>query len=571
MKKDYLRGRALVELSIDQLPAFIQKWGIQRQYIARNSAFTFDMLSDEWQLETKEFVRLDFMRTLDLPAHIYLALRTALAFEAELNAANTVKNLTKSIKKIDVGWQSYAKFQQKYHVLTDANKAKIKSFFTKLSNDQTTDTIALKKHFKPVIEFLENQEYPRFKALKGIFDPKKGIYTDEEESEIYEKLRIKTSEMLQSFDIVKTPFPKQVLDLGILISLILLKTIYRRTVQLCMLKWSDVLPIGISFVDHRYAKLSPHPKLEFNFADVDQIHIRTFKAKNGYIFRAYAEHKSHRLEPEQSKLVAIYRLYYRKCFLSQLSQQGITLNQNEAEDLLSRCPLFPEIGLFKMNFPSKQALFETLGHQSDVMHKNSKHLFFSMRQLSEELQLTSTRIQKFHISNNRSRHTVITRAIEHGYSLEQSAAITGVTTDAVRNYTHLDMKGRVQIDEVVAKNKIFSQFAKLGIEELKGFERFTIKNEFNEEQGTILKQSHCETCQSKLCKPLGCYGCDNFRPFLDVDHQVNLEKIEQKIKFNEGAEPQTLKNLYKIRAFIRAVIILIHEKKISGRGVTLAD
>ena len=35
--------------------------------------------------------------------------------------------------------------------------------------------------------FIDTQEYPKEKRLKGIFDPEKGIYTDEEENEIQEK------------------------------------------------------------------------------------------------------------------------------------------------------------------------------------------------------------------------------------------------------------------------------------------------------------------------------------------------------------------------------------------------
>lgn len=571
MAFNYLQDSALADLTIDQLPEFMKKHGLQRQYISKNPAYTFDVLSDEWQLGTKDFVRLGFMRDQTIPTQIYLSLRIALAIEAESKAVSTVKNFCKFIKSIGFGWQDFLGFQKSFHSLSYDNKRRIKNFFNNISHNQSIDSKPLKIHFNEFIKFLNTQEHSKAKRLKGIFDPEKGIYTDEEEDEINEKLRIKISEYLQALNNSKVPPSKQVHWLGILIGLILLKTIYRRTVQLCMLKWSDVLPVGISFKDHRYSKRNVAPEEEYDFTDVEQLHLRTFKAKGGYDFRAYAEHRSHRLEPELSKLVILYKYYYKKCILENLNKQKINLRKDEVEDILSRCPLFPEIKLFDFVYQSKQNLFATLGYQSDVMHKNTKALHANMKTLSEKLQLSSTRIKQFNISNNRSRHSVITRAVEMGYSPEQVASITGVTVDAIRAYTHLDIKGRIEIDKAVAGQKIFSQYAKLSIEELKNFDGFTVKNEFDEMQGMINEKSNCQTCLSRMCKPFGCYGCNNFRPYLDADHQANLDRIEKKIKFNENADPQTIKILHRSRTYIQAVITLISEIEINDQGLLNAD
>ena len=162
-------------------------------------------------------------------------------------------------------------------------------------------------------------------------------------------------------------------------------------------------------------------------------------------------------------------------------------------------------------------------------------------------------------------------SFEQNYSREQVAAITGVTLAAVEPYTHLDMAGRVQINKAIAGQKIFSQFAKLSVDELKSTGIFTVKNEFDEVQGNIDKLTNCASCGTNLCKPLGCYGCDNFQPFIDADHQSNLDKIEQKINFNKDADLITIRRLHTSRIYIQAVIGLINEKTANKQGLTHAD
>jgi hypothetical protein len=52
MNTSFLSDPQLNELSVVQLPSYIEKHGIQRMYTARNPAWQFDILSDTWQLGT---------------------------------------------------------------------------------------------------------------------------------------------------------------------------------------------------------------------------------------------------------------------------------------------------------------------------------------------------------------------------------------------------------------------------------------------------------------------------------------------------------------------------------------
>ena len=573
MKINFLSDPQLNELSIAQLPAYFEKHGLQRIYTARNPAWQFDILSDTWQLGTKNNLHLKEMNAIDIPLQTWMALRIILADKAENYQFGTVKTLKDAIAMVGNGWQSSLSFQAAFHALHDNYKRRLLSEFKTLENNHLTELLSIKAHFAAVIRFLAIQKYPNPKKLKGVFDPVKGIYTDEEMLEIQEKLRLKVSDLLSKLSRDIVPSLNIYFSLSNIIGLLLLISIYRRPVQLAMIKWSDVLPVGVSFKNHRYAVHSPAPKEETGFSDVEQLHLRTFKAKRGYGFREYAEHRSHRLEPEFSKLIGIYRYFYQLLLMDRLTRQGIQLSEEEREDLLYRCPLFPQEEIFKTQYNTKRNLFSVLGYQSDVMHRSSNILITAFNRTSKRLALSSTRIDIFNISNNRSRHTVITNAIERGLSAAQAASITGVTSGVIKEYMQLDIKGRVAINEAMAGQRMLSQFSRISLNELKNLDDFVVKNEFDEVQGSLKSNTLCQTCEARICKPMGCYGCDNFRPFWDADHESNLAMIEQKIAFNDGSNPDkyTLKKLQNSRLYCEVTISLIMEIKLNKRGLSYVD
>lgn len=468
MNASYLNDLHLNELSIEQLPTYFEKRGLQRIYTAKNQAWKIDILKDEWQLGTKVILRLEKMKEFDIPIQTWVALRIILADCAENLAASTVKSTRNSFYHVGNGWRDSRGFQAVFHSLNEGDKRRLMSVFRKLEKSALTELLPIKVYFDEIIRFLNTQEYPNPKErLKGVFDPEKGVYTDEEMSEIHVKLRLRVSDVLSKLDKGVVPSFHLFYKFSELISLLLLITIYRRPVQLAMLKWSDLLPVGVSFKDHRYAGKSPVTEDETGFTDVAQLHLRTFKSKRGFGFRESAENRSHRLEPEFSSLIGMYRYFYQLVLADSLDSQGIHLSKSEFEDIFYRCPLHPSRDLFTTQYNTKRNLFSLLGYQSDVMHISSSQMIAHLKNSSKELRLSSTRIDSFNISNNRSRHTVITNAIERGLSTAQAAAITGVTSSVIKEYMQLDMKGRVAINKVLAGQRVLNQFARMSLNEMK--------------------------------------------------------------------------------------------------------
>lgn len=569
MKTNYLshlqRNNSLLD--------YLEKHDLQTVYTANDPNWKFDIQNDTWQLGTKDTLNIEFIHALDIPMQTKLSLRSIIAYKAESNRFGTVMALVKAIRDVGNGWQDSLSFQAVYHALSYNSKKVLHDVFRGLSKSFLTELLHLKKHFVLIISFLEKQSYPNPNRLKGVFDPNKGIYTDEEMQEIQYKLRLRISEILTQLDKNIAPSSFVFFQFSNVMGLLLLLCIHRRPVQLAMLKWSDVLPVGVSFKDHRHAVHSPAPKEETTFSDIEQVHLRTFKAKNGYGFREYAEHRSHRMEPEFSKLIGIYRYFYKLLLIDSLTKQDIRLSKEEQEELLCRCPLFPYRELFTTQYHTKHALFMSVGHKSDAMHRQPSVLAMALTRASKLLGLSSNRVANFKISNNRSRHTVITNAIEAGLSIVQAAAITGVTPQVIKAYTQLDIKGRLAIDEAMAGHQILSKFTHISLNGLKNMDGFLVKNEFDEVQGILKNNTSCQTCKAKIGKPIGCYGCDNFMPFLDADHESNLAIIEQKISFNEGSNPDknTLKKLLSARLYCKATISLINEARANDRGINHVD
>lgn len=573
MNASYLSDSHFSELSIEHLPTYFKEHGLQRIYTAKNPAWNFDILNNEWQLGTKFILRLEKMKELDIPLQAWVALRILLANSAENLGVLTVQHHKDSFFKVGNGWRNGLGFQAVFHTLHDGHKSRLMSTFRSLEKTALPELLPIKSYFDEIIRFLNTQEYPNPKPLKGVFDPEKGVYTDEEMSEIQNKLRLQVSDILSKLNKDVVPSFGIFFEFSNIICLLLLITIYRRPVQLAMIKWSDLLPVGVSFKDHRYAGKSPLPEDETKFTDIAQLHLRTFKAKRGFGFRDSAEKRSHRLEPEFSNLIGVYRYFYEKLLVARLNSQGIHLSKDELEDILYRCPLFPSRDLFVTQYNSKRNLFSLLGHQSDVMHLASNLLMASLKRCSKRLKLSSTRIDSFNISNNRSRHTVITNAVERGLSAAQAAAITGVTSNVIKEYMQLDMRGRVAINEVLAGQRVIKQFARMSLTELKSLDGFVVKNEFDEVQGALKSSAACHNCKASICKPIGCYGCDNFRPFWDADHESNLSMIEEKIAFNQKSSPdkQTLRKLQVSRLYCKATIDIITETKLNEGGLIHVD
>ena len=528
----------------------------QRLYQAKNDAYKFDIFDDKWQIGTKDFVYLDWMYNINYDQQTFIDLRVLLAKVASYLSPKAVERYAFGLKALG-NHLAIAEFQLAWLSLKESYKISLSDLFR----------FAIKKanlpQFKALADFAFTHR-PKKKLGNNILNPEKGVYSEIEYDSIKEQLRL-TTENLPKICINA----QDIYTFSLLIACQLLIALVRRPTQLTKLKWSDVLPVGQRFSDHRSFKKESVPEREYLFTDVKCLHIRTFKGKDG-LFRRNAERNSHRLEPDLSSLLLIYRQQYESVFISTLEKQGINLTPDERNQILLRCPLLPEYQLFTVQFETKSNLFNAIGHLSDAFHKTNVNLTRSVANFCTELGFKSDRIDssKLQLGNNRLRHTVLTSGAQQGLSAPYLASITGVTEQAVQPYIELGFEARREIDLAFAEKDVLRKFGHMSVKSLQKLDGFVVHNEFDEEIGIQANPANCASCASKMGMPLGCYPCDNFTAFDEANHQQYFEKALRKYEVNElDGNPAVLKKLKKIILYIQATIKICEERKLAARGL----
>lgn len=556
------------EMAIAEWPLILQSNGVEQFYQSKDQAYQFDVLADTWQLSIKKYIYLE--KRLSKLSHLdQLLFRLALARQAGKLAASSLSQRLIGLSQMRFSECEPLIFQESFHQMADGTKHDLRSFFNSIENDTNPRYGFLKDRFGDIVNYLNLIKRPVNKFGANIRDPKKGMYSEAEQLEINESLRISLREtlaILSSEDSSNLSAHKR---LGTLIAVYLNKSIFRRPGQIRQLKWIDVLPVGMSFADHRKTDPDQIPESEHLFSDVDQLHIRTFRGKDGE-FRYRAESRTHRIEPDLSRIILQYRVLYQHCLEKHLSNQGIDLSKKELSAIMFRLPIIPESTLFEIDFESKSKLFLSTGFRSESFHLASYNIASQVREFSKSLQMTSERNPEgLQISNNRFRHTVLTNSVWEGLSLLELSSITGVTPRAVEPYLDLKIDSRLKIDASFADKRIFKQFGRVSKDELAQTDQIKVVNEFGEESGVLFKGADCNTCESKLGRPIGCYGCDNFRPHIDGNHQRNLDKAERKLAINKesGGSPLTTRKLELSILYIRATILLCQEFDSAQRGI----
>ena len=565
-----LETEDLLELELNDLPAFLEHNRIKPVYRAKNRAYQFDVLADDWQLGLNETLYLNWMWNAKIPVIVVLMLRLGLARQAEFLAFPTINTRIKALKKIRFSISDPRVFQASYHKLIPSSKITASTFFNRISRDDSPRYIFLQQFFSDVVDFLaENGPPERAPQGQNILDPVKGMYSEAEELEINTKLRLRITKVMEDCRDGDSFLSDDLNKFGSVIAATLNKSIFRRSVQLVQLKWIDVLPVGVSFASHRKACPNETPIEEHLFSDVEELHIRTFRGKSGE-FRKQAESRSHRIEAGYSNVILQYRMEYQRRLDACLATQNIALSKEELAEIMFRLPIFPYTELFMTEFGSKAALFQSVGYHSEAFHKTSNALQANVSLLSASLNLVSERnLKGLRLSNNRFRHTVLSNGTWANMDEIALSKITGVTPKAVIPYIDLSTESRLKIDAAFAGQKVIKQFGMVSAAELSKSEQFKVTNEFGEEQGVLHKASDCSTCASKLGRPLGCYGCDNFRPHIEGNHRENLEKAQKKLSFNQdgGSSPITIRKLERSIIYIQATIFMCNEYSNTRKGI----
>lgn len=366
------------------------------------------------------------------------------------------------------------------------------------------------------------------KETKNHLDPSKGALTDFEFDSLAKQINTK----LNSIDWSERPdlsfyqsptfsFVRNCVSTKLMLSTV------RRGIQLSALKWSDLIPTGASFNDK---KIRPMDEIGTIGAATLQLRMFHAKEKNASNPRSHPERYPLELSEDMSRTLVQYK---RFCFWGislLLEASGLQIDQEKLLHISNDIPMFPNNSLFDLRLTSIDTFESVFTPFSTLFHATDSSLTDPIKRIP----VASDRLPECTVSINRIRHTVLTRAAQQGLPAVQLARITGVTVPAARHYVDMDYESRRMIDKNYLGNEFLKRAFSSTITQIPEGEEIIVGHNFDDVGGSRSKLT-CRNCNTKLGRPLGCYGCPNFRPILEADHRAELQLAHQKLEANRAS------------------------------------
>ncbi|MDE1239829.1 hypothetical protein [Vibrio aestuarianus] len=533
---------------------------------AKNKAFEFTPVSQEWQLDIKWVVDMRFIHDSPISKEQKEDLIELLAFRAQhvnketfnktrwaleallenSNDTYTASDFNKGVEQ-DIPQSYKIQLQQSIKIFIDQGNEfqsqALNSFYLNECSNFSNKPIS-RKHF----------------------DPAKGAHTPVEFDSIIEGVRVLIQTMHKALDKPRPFYSEQnnssvSLLMGGLMWVLML-SILRRPVQLVQIKMGDFRTNQGDFegtFDNSAILI-----------DYDELKLQTYRAKTGLPPRSDLDADLHLLNRQNSKLLIKYSTKLFQEQLYRLDEKGITLTQSEKKELFKRYPLFPSYQdlLCSNNFESKEYLFQYLNDNTLAGHVSTSSVQRFSRLVANDILRPiyfSERIPNPTnvTGNNRIRHTILTSMAREGVDVHSLAALTGVTVGTVRCYVDMTPEERIWVDEELGQNAILTNFGKIRIQDQMYKDDDLAFNEYGDVFGSHEESTRCAGCREILPVPLCCYGCDNFNAFVYADHASERHKAMKKYEFNinNGQSENSLKRLAKAIEYIDITIIKCEQHK----------
>ncbi len=541
-----------------------QRFDKDARFLSKDG-FPFNAFEEYWQLTglggNGQGINTAWLLEMDYDEVTHIDIRITLASIAHELAYHTVYNSNSVLRQLRIKSFSISTIKRIWISEIKSKKMRLKSFIFRLYRHAP-------ERYKAIYEWTQKSEIKKDKP--NIYSPDKGALSDIETQSFDVALNYRIREFVEtvsgstkkhSDENCKGDFLN---SFGNIIAVRLLQVLVRRPANLAQLKWCDIIPVGATFNDVNIIN-------EFHFSDENELQIRMWKAKQKNGFRQAVEREPQLINSLISREILTYRQEYQARLTSHLKSIGITLTDDELNELMARSPLFFNIKLFLTPFSGKSELFSALGRGSHAYHISSTTLNNGLMYAISKLRITSDRIAAGHvkISNNRIRHTVGTRGNRAGLSVTQIAKLIGNHPESTKIYLDMSNEQRACIDEKFVGNSFLIQAFSKSVTNLLTDPQFTIEDEFGHKVGQAKSIQACHCCTETL--PIGCYGCDNFQALVTGDHHAILKQAETKlqIRVNIGESPTSLKRLRTQINFIQATIEVC--VKIIAKGRTLND
>jgi hypothetical protein len=346
---------------------------------------------------------------------------------------------------------------------------------------------------------------PQIKRPK-IYDVQVGALSEYEHTDFTDKLN-KFSDKLSSDWVDKIYGIDSTLDSWERLIIARFMTIFsRRPSQLSQCKWSDFTPVNTD-LGIEFDLLMPMAK------QGDEFRV---------VFEVYPLRLLHNLSTELFK----YRALYTRQLKRVLASNNINMSGPKLNKFMLDLPLFATRKLFNAEFSNPNQFFNSFHNKSNFFHRQSDNIKSRFARIIEVLKPESDRIspENYKIGNNRLRHTTGTSLAEQGYDAIVIAKALGNTAGSARHYVDMSDEIRASINDAFeAQSLLEKSFSGKLTSEIRS-EDISIYDLNYGELGKSTNSNHCMTCNE--ARPIGCYGCNMFRPLISADHESKLNEVK---------------------------------------------
>jgi len=403
------------------------------------------------------------------------------------------------------------------------------------------------------------------KDVKNHLDPSKGALTDFEFDSLAKQIntRLNSIDWSERFDLTFYQSQKFSWIRNSVSTKLLLATV-RRGIQLSLLKWSDLIPTGASFKDKT---IKPADEIGTIGAATLQLRMFHAKEKGSSNPRSHPERYPLYLSEDLSQVLVQYKKFCLLGISLLLEDLGLEIDREKLVHIANDIPMFPDNSLFELQLDSIENFTSLFTPNSTLYHATD----FCLTNPIKSISVASDRLPDCTVTNNRIRHTVLTRAAQQGLPAIQLARITGVTVPAARHYVDMDYESRRLIDKNYLGNEFLKRAFSGTITLLPEGEELIVGHNFYEIGGARSKLT-CKNCKTRLGRPLGCYGCPNFRPILEADHRAELQLARQKLVANQAVlfnplQTSTIKKLERQIEWVELTITVCDEILAKQRAI----
>lgn len=521
----------------------------QLTWITVKSGMVVNVLSDEWHILPNKGkghkIKVEWIHNSSMDAEDKKLILDVLIHYVRTKSASTAAGIVFNTKPFLInGIPTLTSIRAAWSGLRTNNKKGLNQFFGTIS----------KLGYKRFDEYHQFTGNNLDKEEPKSLDSSKGALSEIE----FDSLAKQLNDKLRHFDWLfprelsfYSQGPKGFGELRNNVTNKLMLSTVRRPIQLSILKWADLIPTGESFNDENIKQSD-----ELGSIGAQALQLRVFYAKEGggQSSRSFPERYPIYVSEDLSSILINYKKLYLTGLLLHLKSLGMNLEPTELLHIMNDMPMFPENTLFSTQFDSIGVFRSLFTPVSTAFHISDSRVARAIR----KIEIVSDRLSDCLATNNRIRHTVLTRGAQEGLSATQLARITGVTVPAARHYIDMDYQSRQMIDANFVGNEFLKQAFSSTITLVPDGDEIIFDQQFNE-IGRAQCKASCMSCSAALGRPLACYGCPNFRPILEADHRAVLKLAEEKLRVNRTAilNPLHIRSIEKLKRQVEWVKLTI--------------